>query len=312
MHPERYVPMSTSSPQVTVIILNWQRPAETLACLQSLQALDYPSFDVLVVDNGSTIGNPSAIRAEFPGINLIENGRHLGLGGGNNVGITYALAHGADYVLLLNDDTEVAPDLLSRLVEIADVDSQIGMLGPTIYYFGLDQVIWSAGGSISSDGEPRHLDADQRDPGATYTLRDVDYATGCALLVKKDVIEQAGALDERFVAYFEETEWCARARRAGFRVVHVPQAHVWHKVAPGERALSASYLYLMTRNRFLYLRCRGASLETFIRAGVQLLRTQLSWSLRSEYQAFRPLRGAPWRGFRDFVLGRFGSPPVRL
>jgi GT2 family glycosyltransferase len=303
---------SVGTRRVAVIILNWQRPTETIACLTSLRAIEYPAYDVIVVDNGSEMGDPGRIRAQFPEITLIENGRNLGYAGGNNVGIAYALEHAADYVLLLNDDTEVASDLLTQLTSIADADPQIGMLGPTIYYYGLENVIWSAGGTVSRDGEPQHLDADQSDARAPSVVREIDYATGCALLVRREVIEQVGGLDERFFAYFEETEWCARARRAGFRVVHVPRGHVWHKITPGERSLSAPYLYLMTRNRFLYLRCRGADPGTLARAALQLFRTQLSWSLRPDRRPPGPLRRAPLRGFLDFMLGRFGAPPVRL
>jgi GT2 family glycosyltransferase len=209
----------------------------------------------------------------------------------------------------LNDDAEVAPDLIRILVEVAESDPRIGMVGPKILYFDRPNVIWSAGGTVSKVGEPRHARVDELDDGDDGPVADVDYATGCAILVRRRVVEQVGALDERFYMYFEETEWCARARRAGFRVVYAPRARVWHKIAPNARSVSPFYHYLMTRNRLLYLRASGASPWTITRAILAILKTATSWSIRPKYRHARPFAGALFRGVLDFSRGRFGRPP---
>ena len=167
------------------------------------------------LDNGSTDGSVPAIRDGFPMVTVLENGENLGYTGGNNVGLRYALAQGADYVLLLNNDTVLAPDFLRLLVEAAESDANVGIAGPTIYYYDRPALIWSAGGAIDERrGQTRMIGLDAPDEGQFGTLpREVDFVTGCALLVKRPTMERVGLLDERFFTYYEEGEWCVRARR---------------------------------------------------------------------------------------------------
>src|SRR5947209_20352780 len=117
--------------------------------------------------------------------------------------------------------------MLSTLVAAGEQDPRAGILGPSIFYFDPPDVLWSAGGSVDRTGAARHLHVDETAADASANIRDVDYVTGCAMLIKRSIIEAVGSLDERFFAYFEETELCARARRAGFNIVHVPQARMW-------------------------------------------------------------------------------------
>jgi GT2 family glycosyltransferase len=298
-------------PDVAVVILSWNRAGDTLECLRSLARLEYPDLAVTVVDNASTDGSPALLRAHFPDLDLVENERNLGFAAGNNVGIARALDRGADYVFLLNNDTEVAPGMLGALVDVAESDPAIGMVGPKILYYDPPDLVWSAGGVVDGRGRAAHPGADQPDDDTPASPRDVDYVTGCGLLVKRAVIEAVGAFDERFFAYFEETEWCARARRAGFRVVYAPSARMWHKIQPGARAHSRLYLYLMARNRLLYLRCGGARPWTIGAATLDLLRTAVSWWLRPRHQEMRPFASALVGGVGAFVLGRYGAPPAR-
>jgi GT2 family glycosyltransferase len=296
---------------VGVVVLNWRRPREILACLASIAAQDYPSYEIVVVDNGSANGSVGEIRRAFPAVQVIENGRNLGFAGGSNRGIDDLVQRGADYVLLLNDDAVCGPDLLRLLVEQSQAEPDIGMLGPTIFYADPPGTrICSAGGVVDRLGRARNLEADDSGTGLLPAVRDVDYVTGCALLVRRDVVEKIGGLDERFFAYWEEVEWCARARAAGFRVVHVPAARVWHGIQQQDRETSRFYQYLMTRNRLLYLACVGARPWVIGLAGLEILRTALSWSLKRRHRAMRPYAGTLLRAVWDFVLRRYGAPPV--
>jgi GT2 family glycosyltransferase len=296
-------------PRVAVVILNWRRPELTAAGLASLARSDYPAWSAIVVDNGSEDDSVAIVRERFPDATIIENGQNLGFAAGNNLGIAYALAAGFDYVLLLNDDAEVATDLLRILVEVAEGDPQIGMVGPKILYADPPNVIWSAGGAVSKLGEPRHLRVDEVDTGDDDAVVDVDYATGCAILVRRQVVEQVGALEERFYMYFEETEWCARARQAGYRVVYAPRARVWHKITPKARSASPFYHYLMTRNRLLYLQASHTSAWIIALAIVGILKTATMWTIRPQYRQARPFAGALVRGVLDFGRGQYGKPP---
>jgi len=300
---------SSALPRVGVLILNWNKPHDTIACLRSLQNTSYQNLDVVVIDNGSDDDSIQILRSAFPKLNLIENGSNLGFAAGNNVGIRLLIERNVDYVMLLNDDTEIQDDLFERLVEIGESDEAIAVLGPTIYYYSMGDVIWSAGGSVDRYGEPSHPRSDEKDDGRVSGPQNVDYVTGCAFLMKRSALDRIGPLDESFFIYFEETEWCARARRYGFRVVYVPEAKMWHKVTPTARVYSRRYLYLMSRNRLLYLRATGASWPIFLMATSRMLRSIGAWALYPKHAHMRPFVSASLLGMRDYFLHRFGPPP---
>lgn len=296
------------NPKVMILILNWNGLDDTLACLASLADLDYPDCQIAVVDNGSNDGSPTGIREHFPEVTVIENRENLGFVGGNNVGLRHALERGAAYALLLNNDTEVAPDFLRRLVDAAEADASIGIVGPTIYYYDQPDLIWSAGGAIDRRrGETRMIGLNKRDTGQFGPgPRPVDFVTGCALLAKRAVIEQVGLLDERFFAYYEEAEWCVRVRQAGFKIIHVPQAKIWHKIPLDARDSSPVVHYYMVRNQLLFLKATGAPWRAWAHVLIGHLRTLTSWSVRPHWRHKRPHRAVTLRALSDAGRGRWG------
>ncbi len=240
-------------PQVAVIVLNWNGLDDTLACLESLSHLDYPCYRVLVVDNGSTDGSPSVIREHFPGVEVIETEENLGYAEGNNIGVRHALRDGADYVFIVNNDTEFHPDILNHLVETAEASPRAGAVGPKIYYYLWPQRLWAAGGAINwRHGFTYNLGINQDDRGQFDEIQPVDFLPGCALLIKRKTWETVGPFDARFFLYWEEVDWCVRARRAHYELLLVPKAKMWHKTLP-HQSHSPYVLYYMTRNRFLFL-----------------------------------------------------------
>lgn len=302
-----------SAPKVIIIVLNYNGLADTLACLESLALLDYSNYEVTVVDNGSTDGSVPVIRERFPTVTMFENDENLGYTGGNNVGLRYALAQGADYVLLLNNDTEAASDFLRRLVEAAEADPLIGVTGPTIYYHEQPDIIWSAGGVIDWErGSTRMVGLDERDEGQFGAdSRAVDFVTGCAMLVRRATVEQVGLLDERFFAYYEESEWCVRAAKAGYKILHVPLARIWHKISPSTRADSSLVHYYMTRNRLLFLKATGAGLKAWLHTLVaEYLRTLISWSLRPRWRCKQAQRRTMLQAIGDAWRGRWGKQHI--
>jgi GT2 family glycosyltransferase len=299
--------------KVAVIVLNWNGRDDTLACLASLGQLDYPVYEVIVVDNGSGDDSVAAIRAAYPQVTLIETGDNLGYVGGNNVGLEHARTIGADYALLLNNDTEVAPDFLRLLVEAAETDPTIGIVGPTIYYFDRPGVIWSAGGAVDwSWGDTRMIGVDQVDQEQFGLLpRPVDFVSGCAMLIKMSSIDQMGLLDPRFFAYYEEAEWCVRVARAGFKIVHVPQAQIWHKISPIAREASPQVHYYMTRNRLLFLKLSGAGTSSWLNTLLfDYGRTLLSWSVKPRWRHKARQRRAMLQAISDYGQGRFGKVEI--
>lgn len=297
-------------PRVAIIVLTYNGISDTLACLASLERLTYPAerYDVVVVDNASRDGTPAQVRSAFPQAIVIENRVNLGFAAGNNVGLRYAQVHGYDYVLLLNNDTEVAPDMLEQLVAAAETDSAIAAVGPIIYYYDAPQRIWSAGGSIDWRRGICRMASEEDDHGQ-YPARVVDFVTGCAMLIRVAVLDRVGLLDERFFMYFEETEWCVRAARAGYYCYFTPTAKVWHKIPLNARFDREYLAYYMTRNRLLFLHTTRASWRTWLDALIrQDMRTYLSLWLRPKWRT-RKGRIGMWYGWLDFWRGRFGPAP---
>ena len=177
----------------------------------------------------STDGSVDAVRSAFPGVRIIELDRNLGYPGNNNVGIRAAVESGADWVFVLNEDTVLAPDCVAQLVEEGQRDPRIGVVGPMVYHHDEPDVIQSAGGGFTRFWQEFHRGQNEPDRGQFREPSPVQWISGCAILVRRGVIETAGLLDERFFIYWDETEWCVRAGKAGWRIVHVPAAKVWHK-----------------------------------------------------------------------------------
>lgn len=243
-----------SSPLVYIIILNWNRKYDTLECLESLQYINYPNYKIIVVDNGSIDGSPQVIREKFPNITLIENKKNLGFAEGNNIAIKSALQEGADYVLLLNNDTIVDRNFLIQLVKVAESDPEIGICGPKIYHYDFPNKIWFAGGLIKG-GTTLHIGGGKDDKGQFDKISVVDYITGCAMLVKRKVFEKVGLLDPDYFCMFEDADLCLRNRRAGFKAVYVPNARVWHKISSSFGGFFSPYwAYYMGRSNILFIR----------------------------------------------------------
>ncbi len=219
-------------PVVSIIILNWNRKDDTISLLQSIGKVSYPNFLLILVDNASSDGTVDAVKEKFPFVKIIPNSENLRFAGGNNVGIEYALQTKTDYVLLLNNDTIVDPNFLSKLVEYAEGNNDVGIGGPKIFYYYDQRRIWFAGGKIDYwKGWISHIGIREVDHGQYDSAREVDYITGCCMLVKREVIEKIGKLDESYFIYGEDSDWCIRAKRAGYSLVYVPSSIIWHKVS---------------------------------------------------------------------------------
>jgi hypothetical protein len=241
-----------ATPLVWIIIVNWNGKADTLACLASLQKVGHQPRHILVVDNASTDGSVEAIRAQFPEVEVLVNEKNERFARANNQGLQKALAAGADFVLLLNNDTEVAPDFLDHLVAAAESRPDTGMVAPKIFYQHDPQRIWFAGGRINFwTGRIYHLGLRQRDfPAKHASAEPVDFLTGCAILAKRECLEKIGFLDESYYMYAEDVDWCWRARQAGFVCLYQPAAKIWHKVSAS--AGGSFKIYHKVRGNFLF------------------------------------------------------------
>jgi GT2 family glycosyltransferase len=236
--------------KVVVIVLNWNGLDDTLECLQSLAQSCYSNREVIVVDNGSEDGSCPAIRKHFPDVHLIENGSNLGFVRGNNIGLSVGLQHGADLLLILNNDTVLRSDCIAELVNAIEEDGTIGIVGPLMQRtlrpdlvdMGGDFNFWT--GSVVL----RHYVPDE----LVGAAQPIDYVWGCGLMLRADVLRSVGAFDERYVAYYEDADLCMRARALGFQTRVATRAWMMHKVGRSGEKRFLWQTYMRLRNHILF------------------------------------------------------------
>jgi len=270
-------------PKVFIIVLHYQNWDDTNKCLDSLKKIDYDNFEIMVIDNDK------------------EN---RGFAKGNNIGIKQALEKRADYILLLNNDTIVDPDFLKKLVEAGKNNEKAGILGPTIYEYGTNKIHF-AGGKINwLYTKGIH---EKNSKLKTQNSKLVDYITGACMLIKREVIEKIGLMDENYFLYFEDADWCLRARRAGYKCVVVPTSKIWHKVSSSAKENSFSYIYYHTRNGFLMAKKNApfpikilAYLNSFFIYIKQMIKLIIFPSKKIWAQAIK-------HGINDFYKGKVGK-----
>jgi GT2 family glycosyltransferase len=282
---------------VVAVVLNWNGGADTLAALESLRGTE-----TICVDNGSTDGSDVEVERRFPEVELIRAGANLGFAGGNNVGIERALARGADWVLLINNDAFAEPGLADALERAARERPDAGLLACTVLHEDGRSIQYAGASFDARLGYSGRVDTATPD-----ALRDVGRADGAAMAASRAAIERAGMLDETLFAYVEDVEWSLRVRRAGFAVVLVPDARVRHKgSASSGGAASTTNLYYDTRNTIAVAQ-RYAPLPPVVRE----LRALVVLAAHLAQAATHPRRAEAVRavtaGWRDGRAGRLGQ-----
>ncbi len=301
---------------IYVIILNWNGKDDTLHCLESLRAVTTP-HQVIVVDNGSTDNSVEVISKAFPQHHLIETGKNLGFAEGNNVGIRHALAQGAGYLLLLNNDTIVTKDLLEGFLK-RDLPIQGGKGHRMDDPLTLDVI-----GAFWSDekGAMGHIGKDE--PSGQWKEPFIlDYVSGAAMFIKREVFETIGLFDPRFFLNYEEVDFCFRAKDAGFPSVYCPEAVYLHRTSASFIGGKPHREYFVYRNRLLWIEKtfapeeRKRFIKKYLKISLQILKNYLFFSLRfkkspQDYEHSLYLK-AILCGTRDFLLKRFGEGPKWL
>ena len=322
--------------KVAIVIVNWNGKENTFECLESVRSIDYPCVEVIVVDNGSTDNSADAIRERFPEVVLLRAEKNLGTAGGRNIGARYALKSGADFVFFLDNDAIVDSQVIVNFLKAGDVIKRNGIFGPKIYYFSEPRKIWYAGTQWKNPGFI-HLGMGDTEDGQRFnSIEETAYVCGCAMFVDRAVLEKIGIFDERFFAYFEETDFCYRAKASGFPSFFVPSAKVWHKVSASSGGEGSPFFYyFMNRNILLwaerhlpltdksklYKSMLQKLVRTILPPGIRSvtsekpMQSRLTVALLRKYtEACRrkykdPKRKATLIGFRDYLLRRFGNCP---
>lgn len=294
--------------KLTVIVLAWNGLELTRATLDSLARCRVPSgwkAHVLVVDNASTDGTPAALAAEYPWAELLALPENRRFAGGNNAGLERALEQGADAVMLLNNDVQADPALYEKLLAALGEDPRAGAAAPLIYHAAPTDRIWYAGGAC----EPwlaysAHRAIRERDRGRFRSIEETGYLTGCCLLATAEAWRKVGFLDERYFIYAEDADWSLRARAAGYRLLFVPTARLWHMVsASSGGAANAWKIYqrLRANARLWALHARGLATLTW---GPAFLAQQLAlWTLLVLRGNFAAASAVP-RALLDALAGK--------
>lgn len=217
------------TPFVTALVLNWNLPEDTRRCVESLQQSDYSNLRVVVVDNGSRAEVYTQLRAELPHVEFVRSEVNLGFAEGNNLGFRSALEQGADYVLVLNNDTVVDPHMVSRLVEVAEAEPNAGLIGPIIYYLDRPGDVWFAGYRFLHGIYILRRGLHLKPP--VEPVEDVEFVSGCGVLIRRAVLEQVGFFSNEYFMYYEDLDLCFRALAAGWRILCVTDARMWHAVS---------------------------------------------------------------------------------
>ena len=304
-----------TQPKVSVIILHLNDVDGLLECLTSLGRISYANFDIFVVHNGPENAELEKRLSPFSGrlSEIIHNGKNLGFAGGNNIGIKRALRKGAEYVFLLNDDTVVGEDFLDILIEAAQKNPLSAMMGPEVRYFDKRERISFSGAVFDPLGYqftfPRS--GELAKSSAVPVLTESDYITGCALLVKKAVIEKIGLLDERFFLYWEDTDWCLRAKKAGFLNFVAPAAKIWDKVSASSGGNDSPLnAYHKTRGQLLFAGSHVPGIRIKLIAGFA---RDIAWLLFKSSEPERKKKALAYlAAMVDYFLGKTGSGPLWL
>ncbi len=305
-----------TDPRVAIVILNWNGRDDVLNCVSTLPRLTYPNFEVTIVDNASADGSVEALRERFPQQRVLIMEKNLGFCGGNNRGIQDALARGADYVLLLNNDTEMHPELVSELVSIARTDATIGAVGAKNLRLEDPSQVWGAYGQLTYGKELIRLIGQGKPDGPEFSgVQDVDWVIGNGIMMSRRAIETIGGFDEGFFGYHEDVDWCHRAGKAGFRIVFNGRAIIYHKgfgaSHPG-RPIPFPVLYFLGRNGIFFTRKHGTFWQK-----VKFTTLFLAEEIRLLVYGIRHgerLKPYLWllRGFIDGVLGRLPLRDLKL
>jgi hypothetical protein len=280
-------------PKVFIVVLNYNGGELIENCLKSLQEVEYSNLHILVVDNNSSDDSVVMIEEKFPKLKIIKNKKNSGFAEGNNVGIKFALKNEADYVLLLNQDTEVEPNFLSELIKEGEKDPKLGLLSPLIFWKKTEKV-WFSGGKISWWNMKTFHKFDLIEGDDLET----SFLTGCSLLIKKAVLEKIGLLDDDFFLYWEDVDYSVRAKKAGFKIQVVSKSIIYHFEASSELNKNKVY-WLVLSGLIFFKKNTPGILKPWIWFFVQLRRIK-NWVDRKNKKS--NFAESVFKAYKDFEL----------
>lgn len=244
--------MENTEPDISIITINYNGFADTCELIGSIRnKVRSVSYELIVVDNGSSGNEGLNIKAEYPDINLIRSSVNRGFSGGNNLGIAQAKGK---YILLLNNDTYIEEDGFSQLIDRLEMSPDHGAVSPKIRFASGNRNIQFAGYSVLSDITLRNrlIGFDEPDCGQYEKARQTPYTHGAAMMIKKEVLKKIGLMPEIYFLYYEELDWCTRMTEAGYKLWYEPRCTIFHKESRSTGPQSPLKTFYLARNRLLY------------------------------------------------------------
>ena len=276
-------------PSVYIIVLNYNSGNETIECIRSLKSITYSNYKIVVVDNHSTDSSVAIIRENFPEETLLTCDENRGYAAGNNIGIKYALEAGAEYICLLNSDVIVEQDFLEPLVETLISDSKIGMAGPCICDYYHREIIQAMGANINlCTGLAMGRYKGKKFNEVKEESLQVDYLGGACFIFKKSVVDKIGLIPENYFLFYEETEFCLKAERAGFDLFCLSSSRVYHKRSATISKFKGLSYFFLNKNRIVFMRRNANFLQKLIFAMYIIIETFGRMLIRGEsYKLFK-------------------------
>ena len=253
----------SSQPLVSIITVNYNQSEVTCQLISSLRNISYKNIEIIVIDNGSPNDNPEIIKSRFPEVLFIKSDQNLGFAGGNNLGIKAAKG---EYLLFLNNDTEVTTDFLEPLVNFLSSTPNAGVVSPQIQYFYHPEMIQYAGYTPMSKFSIRNSGIGYKEinQGQYNLVTETHYAHGAAMLVPRKVIDEVGMMPEVYFLYYEEYDWCEMIKQKGYKIFYIPQSLVLHKESVSTQSDSPLKTYYLFRNRILWARRNRKGIEKLL------------------------------------------------
>lgn len=263
---------------VYVIVLNYNNCEDTIECLNGLQSFNAANvaLKLIVVDNASTDNSVARLKAALaPNAMLVENPKNLGYAAGNNVGIKIALEDGADYICVLNNDTIIEENFICPCIEFLETDSSLGVIGPTIMEADNDSVQSTGGDIFLTRGFVTIKNHGKCREKLPHVI-ECDYVGGACMIFRADLINQIGMIPENYFLFFEETEWCYKVKKAGYKNACLNKTYIRHKGSATIDKIGGLHAYLMERNRVVFMRRNCQNKAEYV-CGVLYLFIKYAW-----------------------------------
>jgi len=297
-------------PKVVAIVINYNGKDVTLQTLESLSAADYAALEIVVVDNGSEDGSSAAVSEWYPGVTLLRKELNEGVAAGMNVGVEYALGGDCDYLLILNNDIEVDPAMVTELVEVAESNRSVGCVGPKAYYFWDRERLWSTGGILRfRESVTVERGMGEEDLGQYDKVEEVDYVNGCAMLVRRQAIERVGPFDPIYFVGIEDADWCMRMKSKGYSCAYTPHAVLWHMVSHTLGTYTSGRTFQTGRSTAIFVRRHGSAWQRARFLLFMSVSAPLAY-LRELANGNEEATRAKWRGFMEGLRTPLTSPPT--